>query len=77
MMGGFVKLISGLLGLGGRAAELRKATPMELAGKVCQVTTGTNGIGAMTALSFAARGAHVAAAVRNRRSDSLEMLPGG
>ena len=47
---------------------------MELEGKVCLVTGGTSGIGAKTALAFAARGAHVAIAGRNPRNDSLEKL---
>ena len=47
---------------------------MELAGKVCLVTGGTSGIGAMTALAFATRGAHVAVVGRNPRKDPLEML---
>jgi len=38
---------------------------MNLAGKVCLVTGGTSGIGAMTALALVARGAHVAIAARN------------
>lgn len=47
---------------------------MELAGKVCLVTGGTSGIGAMTALAFAKRGAHVAIVARRPRNDSLEIL---
>src|SRR5690348_10707379 len=47
---------------------------MELAGKVCLVTGGTSGIGAKTAAMFAARGAHVAVAGRNRRKNSFDML---
>lgn len=47
---------------------------MELAGKVCLVTGGTSGIGAQTALAFAARGARVAVAARSLRKDSLETL---
>src|SRR5690242_19812552 len=47
---------------------------MELVGKVCLVTGGTSGIGAMTALAFATRGAHVAVVGRNPRKDPLEML---
>jgi NAD(P)-dependent dehydrogenase (short-subunit alcohol dehydrogenase family) len=47
---------------------------MELAGKVCLVTGGTSGIGAMTALAFVRRGAHVAVTGRTPRKDSLETL---
>jgi len=47
---------------------------MELAGKVCLVTGGTSGIGAMTALAFARRGAHVAVAARKTPKDSLHAL---
>jgi NAD(P)-dependent dehydrogenase (short-subunit alcohol dehydrogenase family) len=47
---------------------------MDLANKVCLVTGGTSGIGAKTALMFAARGAHVAVAARNPRSDTFEEL---
>jgi NAD(P)-dependent dehydrogenase (short-subunit alcohol dehydrogenase family) len=47
---------------------------MELAGKVCLITGGTSGIGARTALMFAARGSHVAVAGRNPRYESLELL---
>jgi NAD(P)-dependent dehydrogenase (short-subunit alcohol dehydrogenase family) len=47
---------------------------MELAGKVCLVTGGTSGIGAMTALAFAKRGAHVVVVARRARNDSLETL---
>lgn|SRR5271157_3121936 len=50
------------------------AKTMELAGKVCLVTGGTSGIGAKTALMFAARGARVAVAGRNPRNNSLETL---
>lgn len=47
---------------------------MELARKVCLVTGGTSGIGAMTALAFVKRGAHVAVAGRNPRKSSLKTL---
>jgi NAD(P)-dependent dehydrogenase (short-subunit alcohol dehydrogenase family) len=47
---------------------------MELAGKVCLVTGGTSGIGAMTALAFARRGAQVAFTGRSPRKESIEML---
>lgn len=47
---------------------------MELSGKVCLITGGTSGIGAKTALMFAARGAHVVVAGRNPRYESLERL---
>jgi NAD(P)-dependent dehydrogenase (short-subunit alcohol dehydrogenase family) len=47
---------------------------MELPGKVCLVTGGTSGIGAVTALAFAKRGAHVAVAARTAREDTLEIL---
>jgi NAD(P)-dependent dehydrogenase (short-subunit alcohol dehydrogenase family) len=53
---------------------MKNEETMELAGKVCLVTGGASGIGARTALMFAARGAHVAVAGRNPRNDSLEML---
>jgi NAD(P)-dependent dehydrogenase (short-subunit alcohol dehydrogenase family) len=56
------------------AAGSRMTNTMELAGKVCLVTGGTSGIGAMTALAFATRGAHVAVAGRNPRDDSFETL---
>jgi NAD(P)-dependent dehydrogenase (short-subunit alcohol dehydrogenase family) len=55
-------------------AGSRMTNTMELAGKVCLVTGGTSGIGAMTALAFAKRGAHVAVAARNPRKDSLKAL---
>jgi NAD(P)-dependent dehydrogenase (short-subunit alcohol dehydrogenase family) len=45
-----------------------------LAGKVCLVTGGTSGIGAQTALTFAARGARVAVAGRNLRKNSFDVL---
>jgi NAD(P)-dependent dehydrogenase (short-subunit alcohol dehydrogenase family) len=47
---------------------------MELAGKVCLVTGGKCGFGAMTAVALAARGAHVAVVGRNHRSGLFEML---
>jgi NAD(P)-dependent dehydrogenase (short-subunit alcohol dehydrogenase family) len=47
---------------------------MQLPGKVCLVTGGTSGIGAMTALAFASRGAHVAVTGRNPRNDSFQTL---
>lgn len=47
---------------------------MDLAGKVCLITGGTSGIGAMTALDFCKRGAHVVVSGRNPRRDSLEFL---
>ncbi len=47
---------------------------MNLEGKVCLVTGGTSGIGAMTALAFARRGAQVAVTGRTPRKDSLETL---
>lgn len=47
---------------------------MELAGKVGLVTGGTSGIGAMTALGFARRGAHVAVVGRSPRPDFLRRL---
>jgi NAD(P)-dependent dehydrogenase (short-subunit alcohol dehydrogenase family) len=47
---------------------------MELSGKVCLITGGTSGIGAKTALMFAARGAHIVVAGRNPRGESLERL---
>jgi len=53
---------------------MKDGETMELAGKVCLVTGGTNGIGAKAVLMFAARRAHVAVAGRNPRKDSLEML---
>jgi NAD(P)-dependent dehydrogenase (short-subunit alcohol dehydrogenase family) len=56
------------------AVGSRMTNTMELRGKVCLVTGGTSGIGAKTALAFAARGAHVAVAGRNPRNDSLEKL---
>jgi NAD(P)-dependent dehydrogenase (short-subunit alcohol dehydrogenase family) len=47
---------------------------MELAGKVCLVTGGTGGIGAMTALAFARRGARIAVTGLGPQDDSFEML---
>jgi NAD(P)-dependent dehydrogenase (short-subunit alcohol dehydrogenase family) len=47
---------------------------MNLTGKVCLVTGGTSGIGAMTALAFAGRGANVAVIGRTPQEDSLEVL---
>ncbi len=47
---------------------------MELGGKVCLVTGGRSGIGAKTALMFAARGASVAVADRNPPNDVFERL---
>jgi NAD(P)-dependent dehydrogenase (short-subunit alcohol dehydrogenase family) len=47
---------------------------MELAGKVCLVTGGASGIGAMTALAFARRGARVAVTGRSPRKNALETL---
>ncbi len=47
---------------------------MELTSKVCLVTGGTSGIGAMTARAFARRGAHVAVTGRSRRKDSFDEL---
>ncbi len=47
---------------------------MELAGKVCLVTGGTSGIGAMTAAALLGRGARVAVTGRNPREDTLKTL---
>jgi NAD(P)-dependent dehydrogenase (short-subunit alcohol dehydrogenase family) len=74
-MSGFINLVRAYLcvtdiGVPGS----RMTNTMELAGKVCLVTGGTSGIGAMTALAFATRGAHVAVVGRNPRKDPLEML---
>jgi 3-oxoacyl-[acyl-carrier protein] reductase len=53
---------------------MKDGKTMDLAGKVCLVTGGTSGIGAKTALLFAARGAHVAVAARHPRCDTFEKL---
>ena len=45
---------------------------MELAGKVCLVTGGASGIGAMTALAFSRRGAQIAITGLGPRIDSPE-----
>jgi NAD(P)-dependent dehydrogenase (short-subunit alcohol dehydrogenase family) len=56
-----------------KAAQLlRMREKMELAGKVCLVTGGASGIGAMTALAFAGRGAHVAVTGRRPQEESFE-----
>lgn len=47
---------------------------MELAGKVCLITGGTSGIGAMTAAAFARRGAQIAVTGRNPREGALKIL---
>lgn len=47
---------------------------MHLAGKVCLVTGGGSGIGAMTALAFAGRGAHVAVTGRSPQKISFDEL---
>ncbi len=50
------------------------AKTMDLGGKVCLVTGARSGIGAKTALMFAARGAHVAVADQNPPNDVFERL---
>jgi NAD(P)-dependent dehydrogenase (short-subunit alcohol dehydrogenase family) len=54
------------------ADGLRMTRAMELAGKVCLVTGGASGIGAMTALAFSRRGAQIAVTGLGPRIDSPE-----
>ena len=57
-----------------KSCAIKVKTNMDLAGKVCLVTGGGSGIGAMSALAFASRGAHVAVAGRSPQRASFNLL---